>query len=92
MLSSAAKNLVLGNIQLIEYCDRNKIDLTKLNQCNIERMGNKYFFVMPKENVIPSLDNDIASQPTVVLTMDTTQDVFTFENIEGTAIGDLIIG
>lgn len=79
MLSIAAKHLVLGNTQLIDYCNRNKIDLTKLSQCNIERMGNKYFFVMPKKNIIPTLDNDIASQPIVVLTMDTTRDVFDFE-------------
>ena len=85
MLGKATKNIVLGNVQLLEYCKQHSIDHTKLRRCNIEKMGDKYFFVMPKKNVVPSLSNDIDSQPDVVLTMDAGSDIFYFENTKWTS-------
>ena len=84
MLSIATKKVVLGNIQLLDYCKSRKIDISKLNDCNIEKMNNKYFFVMPRKGITPTLDNDIDSQPSVVLTMDVSSDEFSFESTEWT--------
>ena len=47
-------------------------------------MGNVYFFVLSKQCANPSLDNDIDSQPDVVLTMDVSNDDFQFNNTEWT--------
>lgn len=84
MLSTKTKNVVLGNIQLLNYCKCQNIDIAKLQSCNIEKMGDKYYFVMPRKGVTPTLDNDIASQPIVVLTMDVSSENFDFENTEWT--------
>ncbi len=84
MLNAMTKKIVLGNIQLLNYCMQKKIDISKLNDCNIERMDSKYIFVLPKKNVKLSLDNDIDSQPSVVLTMDVSADNFNFEETEWT--------
>lgn len=46
MLNTSTKNVILGNIQLLNYCERQRINVAKLHNCNIERMDNKYFFVI----------------------------------------------
>lgn len=84
MLSVTTKNVVLGNIQLLNYCKSQKIDVTKLYGCNIEKMGNKYFFVLPKKDVPSTMEHDIDSQPNVVLTMDASSEDFDFETTEWT--------
>lgn len=87
MLGKTSKKIVMGNVQLINYCKRNKINLIKLMDCNIEKMGNTYFFVLSKnrKNTPLSMDNEIDSQPDVVLTMDVTNDDFEFENTQWTS-------
>ncbi len=84
MLSNPTKNILLGNIQLIDYCKNQRIDMRKLRNCNIEKMGNVYFFVLSKQCAKSSLDNDIDSQPDVVLTMDVSDTDFQFSNTEWT--------
>ena len=84
MVSTPTKNIILGNVQLIKYCEDQHIDLKKLSNCNIEKMGNTYFFVLPKKNVRPVLENDIESQPDVVLTMDVSKTDFHFASTEWT--------
>ena len=84
MLSNPTKNILLGNIQLIDYCKNQRIDMRKLRNCNIEKMGNVYFFVLSKRCATPSLDNDIDTQPDVVLTMDVSNTDFQFNNTEWT--------
>ena len=87
MLGKTSKKIVMGNIQLMDYCNNNSISLVKLNDCNIEKIGNTYFFVLKKENQPDetSMDADIDSQPDVVLTMDVTNDDFKFENTQWTS-------
>jgi len=79
MLGNAMKNVLLGNVQLLDYCNKQGIDISELSKCNIERMGSKYYFVLPKPGIRPTMDNDRASQPDVVLTMDAHTDRFKFE-------------
>ena len=84
MLGAATRNILFGNVQLLEYCKNHSIDMSKLHQCNVERMGSKYFFVMRKKCDDVTLENDIDSQPDVVLTMDASSERFQFENTEWT--------
>lgn len=85
MLGRSSKNVIMGNVQLINYCKNNSIKMSKLNNCNIEKMGNTYFFVLTKGFKNPTMENDIASQPDVVLTMDATEDIFKFSNTKWTS-------
>ena len=86
MLSDETKKVVLGNVQLLRYCEQKNISINKLRKCNIERMDDKFFFVMTKNNGIePTLENDIATQPDVVLIMHTISKVFDFETTEWTS-------
>ena len=86
MLSDETKKVVLGNIQLLEFCKHQNIDIEKMKKCNIERMGDEFFFVMSKNNGIePSLENDIATQPDIVLIMHTSSEDFDFETTEWTS-------
>lgn len=85
MLSKETKKVVLGNVQLLEFCKHQNIDIEKLKYCNIERMGDEFFFVMPRNNgIAPTLENDIATQPDVVLIMHTSSEDFDFETTEWT--------
>jgi hypothetical protein len=84
MLKKSFKDIIMGNVQLMDYCKENDIKLNKLKSCNIEKMGDVYYFVLPKGMEQTSLDNDIDSQPDVVLTMDTSDDTFRFANTEWT--------
>lgn len=85
MVSNPTKNIIIGNIQLIDYCSTQHIDIKKLQDCNIEKMGNTYFFVLSKENAEKcSMDNDIDCQPDVVLTMDVSDSVFQFNDTDKT--------
>ena len=86
MLNPATKKVVLGNIQLLKYCEDQNIDISKLQSCRIERMDNIFYFCMAKKNVVPSMENDIASQPDIVLTMDVSQDEFEFEITKQTSM------
>lgn len=71
-LSEDTKYLVLGNIELLNYCNKCGVDINKLRKCRIDKMGNSFVFGYPKDNppkskqLIP-LDIDIATQPYVVL-------------------------
>lgn len=72
MLANSTKKLILGNIDLLNYCQTHSINIEKLNKCNIEKMGDEFMFVLDKENVPKSsqiipLDIDIETQPDIVL-------------------------
>ena len=84
MINKPTKSVLLGNIQLLDYCKRQHIDLDKLQMCNVERMGNKFFFVLSIGAKSPTLENDIESQPDVVLTMDVSKSCFQFDRTEWT--------
>lgn len=89
MLNATTKKLILGNVELLKYCNSACIDVLKLGQCNIERMGHHYVFGLKKENIPIStaglpLDIDIASQPDVVLIMTVTEEDIIFETTEKT--------
>lgn len=78
-VGNSAKHLILGNVHLISYCNSVGIDINKLKQCNIEKMGDKYVFVLskfnaPKSKSLIPLDVDIATQPDIVLIMDVDAD------------------
>jgi len=89
-LGDNAKLLVLGNSELVHFCYRNRIDLFKLQQCNIEVLGDGYYaFVLSREDVSTSkqllpLDYDISSQPDVVLTLQIKDGKFKFKTTSKT--------
>ena len=85
MLSKACKVKIMGNKHLIEYCRNNGINTDKLKACNIEKMGDTFFFVLSKGISYPTMDNDIDSQPDVVLTMEAKGDNFEFAKTDRTA-------
>lgn len=85
MLGKSSKNIIMGNIQLINYCANHSISLAKLSDCNIEKMGNTYFFVLGRGIKSVSMDNDIDTQPDVVLTMDVSSGDFIFNNTQWTS-------
>lgn len=77
-LADDTKRLVLGNVELLKFCENNNIDLEKLKECSIERMRQPketcsyYLFGIKKEYIPESkcellLDIDIPSQPAIVL-------------------------
>ena len=70
MLSFEAKTLILGNTVVLNYCKSNDLDVNKLAKCRIEKMGNNFVVGLPKEDsefLKPTMENDIATQPDVVL-------------------------
>ena len=74
-LGKMSKKALMGNYDLLKYCTSCGIDMNKMLNCNIEKMGNIYVFVLDKENVPKSqyechLDIDIASQPDIILKME----------------------
>lgn len=89
-LNKPSKEIVMGNVILLNHCNKIGVDLKRLKKCNIERMGNMFVFVLSKENVPKSmaavpLDIDIASQPDIVLIMKIEEDgKITFEETEKT--------
>ncbi len=83
-LSESSRKLAFGNIDLLKYCNSVCIDTNKLEECNIEKMGDLYIFVMSKNtNGIDTktclLEHDIATQPDIVLTMKYNKEKKTFE-------------
>ncbi|MEZ3446361.1 MAG: hypothetical protein K1W30_14740 [Lachnospiraceae bacterium] len=83
-LSESSRKLAFGNIDLLKYCNSVCIDTNKLEECNIEKMGDLYIFVMSKNtNGIDTktclLEHDIATQPDIVLTMEYNKEKKTFE-------------
>ena len=73
-LSNVIKTVVLGNVHLIKFCEASKIDMNKLQQCDIERIDNELVFTLdkvdkPKSTQVLPLDIDIATQPDPVLVM-----------------------
>lgn len=79
----------MGNIELLNKCKELAVDINKLKKCNVEQMGNHYVFVLSKDNVskqgrIPSLANDIETQPDIVLIMTVEDNKSTFETTEYT--------
>lgn len=88
-LSEDMKRLVLGNIDLIKYCNQVGIDMEKLSKCRIEKMGTNYVFALSKENVPVSkqlipLDYDLDSQPDIVLILNFDNNVINFETFNET--------
>ena len=72
MVGFSTKTLILGNKDLLNYCKSCGISTEKLRQCNIEKMGDSFVIVMPKEGselVESTMENDIATQPDIVLIM-----------------------
>jgi hypothetical protein len=72
-LNEKSKAKLLNNKSLIKYCKTNQLDITKLSQCRIEHMQDKYVFGLRKENQPEPeglLGNDIATQPDIVLIME----------------------
>lgn len=45
MLSDETKKVVLGNVQLLRYCEQKNISINKLRKCNIERMHGMSFHI-----------------------------------------------
>ncbi len=86
MVSKQEKNIILGNVQLLNYCDNNNIDMQKLSDCDIERIGTRFIFVLRKNNnnLEPTLANDIDTQPDIVLTMEVENKNFVFSETEFT--------
>lgn len=90
-ISKELKKVVLGNIELIKYCNEVGIDLEKLAQCRIERIGKgeALIFALSKENVPKStqlipLDFDLDSQPDIVLIMHVTENDIFFDVFDET--------
>ena len=89
-LSENSKFMVCGNVNLLRYCTESGISIEKLKQCNIEKMGNHYVFVLSKENKPKSkcmlpLDIDLETQPDIVLTMEIQgEDKVKFETTDKT--------
>ena len=88
-LNKNDKYILMGNIELLNKCKEMAVDINKLKKCNVEQMGNHYVFVLSKDNVpkqgrIPSLANDIATQPDIVLIMKVDNGKLTFETTEYT--------
>lgn len=84
MLSKELTKLIMGNLELLNYCNEHYVDLEKLAQCHIEKMGNEFMFCLPKENVpvssqILPLDIDIATQPDVVMILRVERKSLAFE-------------
>ena len=89
MLSKELTILINRNVELLKYCNEQNIDLEKLSQCYIEKMGNEFLFCLSKENVpvstqILPLDIDIATQPDVVLIIRVEGKSLFFETTEKT--------
>ena len=88
-LNKNDKYILMGNIELLNKCKEMAVDINKLKKCNVEQMGNNYVFALSKDNVpkqgrIPSLANDIATQPDIVLIMTVENGKLTFETTEYT--------
>ena len=88
-LNKNDKYILMWNIELLNKCKEMAVDIDKLKKCNVEQMGNHYVFVLSKDNVpkqgrIPSLANDIATQPDIVLIMTVEDNKSTFETTEYT--------
>lgn len=89
MLAKSTKQLIMRNVDLLNYCMQHGINIDKLNKCNIEKMGDEFIFVLDKENVPVSkeifpLDIDIATQPDIVLIVTVENNVFNVETTEFT--------
>lgn len=84
MINGVGKRIIFGNVQLLEYCKRRRIDIAMLQECEIERMNHRYFFVRHKKGIRPTMESDIATQPDVVLVMDAGKDKFQFEETRWT--------
>jgi hypothetical protein len=73
-LNASSRIAINGNVNLLRYCQDAGISMDKLKECNIEKMGDNYVYVLSKENaprsnaLIP-LDKDLETQPDVVLIM-----------------------
>ncbi len=79
MLGATEKSDILSNAQLNDFCSAHGIDMLGLSKCNIEKMGTKYFFVKRKSTEKPTLEEDIASQPDIIMVMDTSTVPYQFE-------------
>ena len=72
-LSDSSKEILFGKKDLIKYCNNVGIVMSKLELCNIEKMGETYVFVLSKDNgycKTTLLEHDMDTQPDIVLTME----------------------
>lgn len=72
-LGDCSKAVLMGNRDLLEYCNNVGISVSKLEMCNIEKMGETYVFVLSKNYNYPKpvlLEHDIDTQPDIVLIME----------------------
>ena len=88
-IDEGLKVIVLGNSDLIDYCNKVGISLKMLKNCNVEKMGNSYVFVLsrdfPKSKQMIPLDLDIASQPDIVLFMEYSKGGLIFKTTDKTS-------
>ena len=62
----------MDSMQLHDYCIKNNINKSKLQQCSIDKYGSQYGFMLAKdgsEKLSRGMENDIATQPEPVLIM-----------------------
>ena len=45
-LSQSHKRLIMDNIHILEYCNEEGIDIHKLHQCDIDREGDTFTFIL----------------------------------------------
>ena len=88
-LNENHKRVICGNIEIVKFCSETGIDVKRLTQCNIEKMGGLYMFVLNKnvksesQNLLP-LDIDMETQPDVVLIVDSSSNPMKIETTDKT--------
>lgn len=87
-LSESSKAVLIGNKDLITYCESVGISMEKLEICNVEKMGDTHVFVLSKNHGYGAetlLEHDIETQPDIILIMEYTGDKkFKFETTSNT--------
>lgn len=88
-LNENHKRVICGNVEIIKFCSETGISVKRLTECNIEKMGDLYVFVLNKDkeyesqNILP-LDIDMETQPDVVLTVDSSSNPLKIETTDKT--------
>lgn len=88
-LNENHKRVICGNVEIVKFCSETGISVKRLTECNIEKMGDLYVFVLNKDeeyesqNILP-LDIDMETQPDVVLTVDSSSNPLKIETTDKT--------
>lgn len=88
-LNENHKRVICGNVEIVKFCSETGISVKRLTECNIEKMGDLYVFVLNKDeeyesqNILP-LDIDMETQPDVVLTVDSSSNPLKIETTDTT--------